>query len=376
MTEARKRKLVVLGQTPPPYHGQAVAIQEMIEGLREEVDLVHVPMQFSDTVSENGRFNLKKVTHLGTVIFKTIYHLIRNPGAVVYYPPAPASWVPLIRDLIILSFVRPLCGKIVFQFHAYGIGEFVAKKRWLRWPAWPLFRADLALVMGESSLEDTKHLRPKNVAVVPYGVDVPTPRSGNSDADADTTNQEVKKLRILFVGMHTESKGIMDLLETADLLRNEPVEFRTAGTFKFPDEEKVFEAKFDELQLEGLVNVLGQRVGEELWDEYRQADILFFPTKYASESFGCVVVEAMAHALPVVASDWHGPKDIVMHEQTGLLCPIEDPRAFAEALKKLIHNPELRRSFGQNGYERYRERYTRKAFVHAIREVMNQAVIA
>lgn len=367
MTKSKKRKLIVLGQTPPPYHGQAVAIQAMIDGLRDELELIHIPMQFSDTVAENGRFNIKKVMHLWVIIFKSVYHLCRNPGAVVYYPPAPASWVPLIRDLVILSFVRPLCGKIVFQYHAYGIGEFIAKRRWLRILAWPMYNADLALVMGKSSTEDTKHLNPKRVAEVPYGIDVPV---------AERTEAKVadEPLRVLFVGMHTESKGLFDLLETANLLRSENVQFRTVGTFKFPEEEVVFEKRYRELDLEGVVKVMGQRVGDELWDEYRRADILFFPTKYESESFGCVVVEAMAHALPVVASDWHGPKDIVVNEETGILCPPENAQAFAKAIRRLLQDADLRIQFGQRGFERYQERYTRQAFVEAIRNVMNSEV--
>ena len=362
-----KRKLVVVGQTPPPYHGQAVAIQAMIDALQVELEVIHVPMQFSDTVSENGKLSLKKVWHLWAVIFKTIWQLGRNPGAVLYYPPAPASWVPLIRDLVILSCVRPFCGKVVFQYHAHGIGGFIADRKWLRWPAWSMYNANLALVMGQSSIADTKKLRPKRIAVVPYGIDVPVQTTRRVEGNG-------RKLRILYVGMHTESKGIFDLLATANLLRDKNVEFRTAGTFKYAEAVPRFEAMLEDLELEGIVTPLGQQVDDQLWEEYRQADIFFFPTKYDSESFGCVVVEAMAHALPVVASDWHGPKDIVTDRVSGKLCQPGDPKSFAAALSELIENEELRKEYGAAGFERYQRHYTRTAFAESVSKEMRLQV--
>ena len=63
------------------------------------------------------------------------------------------------------------------------------------------------------------------------------------------------------------------------------------------------------------------------------------PSHY--ESFGMVVLEAMACGAPVVASDVGGLASTVVHEQTGLLVPVGDTMAFAQAILRLLRSPEL-----------------------------------
>ncbi len=327
---SRKRKLIVLGQTPPPMHGQAVAIKAMVDGLADRLDMIHVPMRFSETVFDNGRMGLHKVTHLLFVVCRTLWLLVRHPGSVLYYPPAPASWVPVLRDLIILSVARPFASKTIFHFHAHGIGKFLDDRKWLsRW-SWAWHRPDYAIVLGESCVADARLLAPKSIVVVPYGVDL---------IAAERRRPHTEKIVVLYVGMLAEEKGLFDLLETADRLRDLNIEFRLVGTFKHSETQPRFEARRRELNLEESVIAVGRRIGDELWQEYADAEIFFFPTHFETESFGVVIIEAMSHSLPVVASEWRGPQDIVIVGETGVLCPPYDPSAFAREIRRLATMP-------------------------------------
>lgn len=69
------------------------------------------------------------------------------------------------------------------------------------------------------------------------------------------------------------------------------------------------------------------------------------------------VLEAMSAALPVVATDILGNRELVLPEKTGILCPKGDDRAVAEALGLLIANPEFARKLGQQAQAMIRERY-------------------
>ena len=89
----------------------------------------------------------------------------------------------------------------------------------------------------------------------------------------------------------------------------------------------------------------------------------FFPTHYPWETMGIVQLEAMAHGLPVIASDWQGPKDVVLDEDTGFLRPHNRPDLFAECLKRLARDAVLRNRLGRAGLERYRSMYTEAAFI-------------
>lgn len=67
------------------------------------------------------------------------------------------------------------------------------------------------------------------------------------------------------------------------------------------------------------------------------------------ESFGVAIIEAGACGLPVVVSDVGGLPEVVPHEETGFVVPAENPQAAAEALRKLVLDPDLRRRMGEQG---------------------------
>jgi glycosyltransferase involved in cell wall biosynthesis len=363
------RQLVVVGQTPPPFNGQAKMIQQMLDGLSEELSVIHIRMAYSDSVVGAGRFQLKKVAHLFSLIKKTREALRKYPGSVLYYPPASPNMVPVLRDLVYLCAVRPLAGKTVFHFHSGGLSQFAKRHRWLM----PLFRkaygaADLAIELGESCPRDGEFFKATRVAVVPNGVDVPVREI--------VRPTEKKCLNILYVGIHAREKGLFDLLEIGAELMRRGVEFRirTAGLWYDDDEAKEFDRRRGELNLTESVQCCGRKTGEELWELYEWADVFLFPTSYRWETFGIVQLEAMAFELPVVASDWAGPKDVVVDGETGFLCPPHDVSAFADALEKLSSDSELRLRVGQAGRVRYHSEFTAEIFVNRLKDVLSEVL--
>ncbi len=356
----RGRKLIVLGQVPPPLHGQAVAIKSMVDGLSDKLDLVHVPMQFSETVFDNGRLKIYKLVHLVQIVFRTLWLLLRYPGSVLYFPPAPASWVPIIRDLVILSIARPFASSTVFHFHAYGIGKFLDDRKWLSRLSWAWRKPDQVVVLGESCVDDARLLGPSAISIVPYGIDI-SPATRKRPASA--------KIVVLYVGMLAETKGLFDILRTADQLRDLDVEFRLVGTYKYSDTQPRFERLRTELGLEGRVITVGKRSGQELWQEYADADIFFFPTFFETETFGVVTLEAMAHRLPVVSTRWRGPKDIVQDGRSGYLCEPGDISAFAAAIRRLAGDAALRNELGENGKLLCSECYSLVGYLNSMKNI-------
>ncbi|HHC73758.1 MAG TPA: glycosyltransferase, partial [Thiothrix sp.] len=73
-------------------------------------------------------------------------------------------------------------------------------------------------------------------------------------------------------------------------------------------------------------------------------DLFVFPT--LQEGFPNVLLEAMATACPVIASDFAGNLEVATHEQNSLIVPMRDIHALSHAIARLLHNPKLAKQLG------------------------------
>ncbi|MEC0167523.1 glycosyltransferase family 1 protein [Paenibacillus graminis] len=95
------------------------------------------------------------------------------------------------------------------------------------------------------------------------------------------------------------------------------------------------------------VTFTGAKHGEELAELYASADLFVFPS--STETFGNVVLEAMASGLPVVAAGAGGSKELVMPGVTGVLFQPHDPGSLAEELCRMSSDSMLRTAMGSEG---------------------------
>ncbi len=100
----------------------------------------------------------------------------------------------------------------------------------------------------------------------------------------------------------------------------------------------------DELGIAGKVIFCGQLHGDEVVSAYQQADILFFPS--VCESFGLVVLEAMASGLPVVATNVGLCVDAIETGENGIVVETGQVDQMADALLKLAEDQSLRKRMG------------------------------
>lgn len=91
-------------------------------------------------------------------------------------------------------------------------------------------------------------------------------------------------------------------------------------------------------------------------DHYRKMDILLMPT--VREGFGLAVAEAMACALPVVASNCSSIPELIDNENGGYLCPVGDVECFVEKINLLADSPKLRQEMGEYNRARVENMFT------------------
>jgi len=82
------------------------------------------------------------------------------------------------------------------------------------------------------------------------------------------------------------------------------------------------------------------------------------PPSRFHESFGVGLVEAMSLGIPSVCFRSGAFQEIMIHEETGLICEDEQPLAFAKSIERLLRDAELRNHCGQQAAKRYQEKYS------------------
>lgn len=350
-------KVLVVGQTPPPYGGQSVMIQAMLMGKYGNIEMSHVRMSFSGQMADVGRFHLRKILQLALVIVRIMFVRWRSKATVLYYPPSGPDRVPMYRDICLLLTTRWMFEKTVFHFHAGGVSEvYPTLSGWIR----PLFRrayfkADLGIRLSKLAPPDPAGLRARREIVVPDGID---------DYAAEREDNEPKDFGnppvILFVGVLRESKGLLVLIEACGRLLAAGLDFRIElmGSFASAEFEMVLGSAIHEAGLDEIVKYLGVRTGEAKWQTFARADILCFPSFFESETFGVVLLEAMQFGLPIVTTRWRGIPDIVADGMNGFLVPVRDATATADRLAILLRDPDLAREMGACGRVFYESRYT------------------
>ena len=153
---------------------------------------------------------------------------------------------------------------------------------------------------------------------------------------------------VLFVGRMEKRKGLRFLLRAWALVRERFPEARlvVAGSGRPLEGYRRFAARRgwtdDDVHFAGFVPA------DDLPRYYQQASVFCAPST-GQESFGIVLLEAMAAGAPIVASDIAGYREVLTHGEQGLLVPPSDPEALASALGLLLLNPDLRRRMGAAG---------------------------
>lgn len=366
--------MLVVGQTPPPFGGQAVMVQALLDAHPRQCIYHHVRLRYSDDMDHVGKFALRKVLVLFATIVEVWIARIRHGTPMLYYPPSGPNMVPVLRDIVFLCAVRPFFRWIVFHFHAGGVSGFEGK---LPAVLRPLFRlayrkADLAIRTAAQNPDDGQALGAARGVVVPNGM---RDMRGTVQDRASAANGPVV---ILFTGVLIASKGVRVLLEAFRQLEASYPEVRLELMGRWGDEGFRQEC-IAFLQRHGLrdkVTELGVLQDQAKWERFAGCDIFCFPSHFEAESFGLVLVEAMQFGKPVVATRWRGIPSVVEDGVNGWLVPVEDPAAVAARLLELARDPAARACMGAEGRRIFVERFTLERFHRNMEEAFLLAATA
>jgi glycosyltransferase involved in cell wall biosynthesis len=193
--------------------------------------------------------------------------------------------------------------------------------------------------------------------------------------------EEKSVLNMIHVAWQAPAKGSLDIVEAMKYLQNN-VQCNLVGRAA-PDNEKMIQRKIEELNVGNKIRLIGQKTGTDLQVIYEAADIFLFPThREGPEGFPNVILEAMAHGLPIIANDVGNIREMIGYDTdapAGLLLeqvdPV-DPKELAEKIDKLIQNHSLRQKMSDNGRKRILENYTASKVIPNLESLLVQLVVS
>lgn len=279
----------------------------------EDVDLIY------GFDPENFLTNMYWKKILGTPII----HEVKSPRV---------SPLPPVRYFYKISSMKSL------RWHSYFSSDSYACKF-----------SDVIFVPSKYSkkmITDSYNVNPLKITVIPNGIDRNALKKRRKTLDKDNVN-------LIFIGKLSYQKGLDVLIKSIREVKKSGhnVTLRIIGDGDF-EKYKLLVSKLD---LNSNIKFLGRITGEDKFSVLSASDIFVFPSNY--ESFGNVLVEAMARSLPIISTNTTAIPEVVGGD-AGILISPNDPISLARAINCLIENPRETKRMGIAGYKRVEKYYT------------------
>lgn len=224
-------------------------------------------------------------------------------------------------------------------------------------------------------LNNNYFINKNKVKIIPFGIELEKYKHSSEQRKIIRSQENFSESDIVLgcIGHFGKEKGIDIIIHAFSKLISEAnitnIKLVIAGTGN-KNETIFINSLCRKLNLQNKVTFTGFDSNIERW--YSSFDIFIHAAR--TEAFGLVLVEAMAAGLPIVASRVGGMIDIVAHGKSGYLVETENPKEIADAVLKLINNPELLHQFGNNGYKIAKSNYSLDIFANAYLELYSQLI--
>jgi len=272
---------------------------------------------------------------------------------------------PFITGLAAYLIKKKYGCSFLIHFH----GDFWDNKYWLRekwynfiliWLSKFLVKKADGIRVVSSGIKDKlikQGIDKKKIKVIPTPIDLEKFIYCDPTKVKEIKNkiQEDRKT-IINVGRSDPAKDYNTLLKAIDLVRKKygKIAFWQIGA-NLSLENKI---KIDDNLIAESIGKINQ---EELTNYYHAANIYVSSSKH--ESFGKVLIEAMAAGLPVVATETTGSKEIISDKENGFLVPIGDSEAIARKILYLLNNPDKADEMGRKGRQIAKEKFNQKKII-------------
>ena len=359
--------ILFIQHMPPPVHGAAMVGKYIHDSelINSKFDCHYINLATASGLEDIGKFKIKKLSsfyHLIKKIRQTIEDI--KPGFVYITPNAKGA--PFYKDYITVMMLKMMGCRVVAHFHNKGVSS--RQDRFIDDFLYKRFFKDIKVILLSERLysDIQKYVKWEDVYICPNGI---PERCGKIIVEGKRSS-EIPHL--LFLSNLIIEKGMLVLMDALKILKDNGCSFVCdfVGAETVEIDTNRFHKEVENKGLHDVVIYHGKRYGTEKDDFLRNADVFVFPTYYNNECFPLVLLEAMQYGLPIITTNEGGIADIVKDGENGLICEARNPEDLANALMRLLDDPLLRIRMGQNGYQKYKERYTLDVFEKRFVEIL------
>ena len=244
---------------------------------------------------------------------------------------------------------------VLYTAHGFHFYRGAPLKNWLLYYNMEKLAAhwtDGLITINEEDYEVAKRFRLRKDGKLFYvpgvGVDVEAIQQRAAAADRSAKRRELgidyKSIVMITVGELNANKNHSQVLRALSKLRRTHFHYLIVGTGEY---ELKLKKTVKQLSLQDNVSFLGFR--KDIPELLSASDIFILTSR--REGLPKAILEAMAAGLPIIATDVRGNRDLVKHGENGLIIPLDDVERTAEAIMKLIAEPELKETMGEKSKE-------------------------
>lgn len=363
-----KSKILFIMHMPPPVHGAAMMGKYIHDSklINDKFDCHYINLTTAKSLQDIGKGGLKKLWKFVCLLARIVKSLFGIHPQMVYVTPNSHGGA-FYKDFVVVELIKLLGYKVIVHYHNKGVAT--CQDKWLDDKLYRIFFKNIKVILLADALyqDVEKYVKRENVFICPNGI--PT------SLDVEPTFERNNVIpQLLFLSNLLVDKGVLVLLDALKILKERGYSFvcNFVGGETAEIDATRFAKEVEKRGLNDMAVYLGKKYGAEKNEEYRKSDVFVFPT--LNEAFGLVLLEAMEHALPCIATDEGGISDIVDDGETGFIVSKRNSEVLADKIEYLLNHPEERMRMGKLGYRKFNDKFTLRKFEESMADILNDCL--
>ncbi len=346
------RILLVYKNFPPVIGGVERYLSLLTTGLTQtgiDVDILTTWDKHTTREEQQPHISIYKAGHWGHIssaplslpFFRIFEQLARESDLIhlnIPYPPADLAY-------LISAYQKPL----VITYHADIVRQRISGRLYRPFLRQILKKAHQIIVSSQAYIDTSLQLQPysNKCVVIPISIPVEAYKATPAiTARAHQYRHEYADMPLLlFIGKMRHYKGVDILIRAMDQISSSHLLLVGDGPLL-----STWRSLARSSPAHRRIHFLGELSEMDKIACLHAADIFILPSINRAESWGMVLLEAMACSLPLISTELGtGTSVINEHNSTGLVIPPNDSSALAQTVNYLLEHPQLRKNLGQNG---------------------------